>query len=66
MTVGKKLIGQFLLQAGRMEHIQFHVDAGVERKVELRFSKYTVDAAQRRLSFMLQGTNLFSEQDLAA
>ena len=40
--------------------------AGEGREVMLKFSRHTVDAAGRKLSFLLQGTNLFSEQDLAA
>ena len=66
VAVQDKPIGVFPLRGQQLEDIQFQVEPGSRRQLKLSFSKHMVDAAGRRLSFRLQGTNLFSEQDLAA
>jgi glycosyltransferase involved in cell wall biosynthesis len=66
VAVQDKPIGVFPLRGQQLEDIQFQVEPGSERQLMLSFSKHLVDAAGRKLSFRLQGTNLFSEQDLAA
>jgi hypothetical protein len=62
----KKHIGSFSLQGKKLEDVRFHVEPGEGRQVKLLFSRHFVDGAGRKLSFQLQGTNLFAEQDLAA
>jgi hypothetical protein len=65
VAVQNKPIAVFALH-GQLEDIRFQVEPGPQRELVLSFSKHMVDAAGRKLSFMLQGTNLFSEPDLAA
>jgi hypothetical protein len=60
-----KEIGVFPLRGQQLEEIQFHVEPGKDRELVLKFSKHFVDGAGRQLAFLLQGTNMFSEQDLA-
>ena len=66
VAVKDRPIAVFPLRGQQVEEIQFQVEPGQERMVVLNFSRHMVDAAGRKLSFMLLGTNLFSEQDLAA
>jgi glycosyltransferase involved in cell wall biosynthesis len=66
IAVNDQPIGTYGLQGQKLEEVKFQVPPGASRKVELKFSKHLVDGAGRQLSFRLQGTNLFSEQDLAA
>jgi glycosyltransferase involved in cell wall biosynthesis len=61
-----KEIGVFPLRGQEMDEVRFHVEPGQDRELVLKFSKHFVDGAGRQLAFLLQGTNLFSEQDLAA
>jgi glycosyltransferase involved in cell wall biosynthesis len=64
VAVNDKPVKVFQLRGQHLEEIQFQVEPGQEREVVLHFSKHVVDTAGRRLSFRLQGSNLFSEQDL--
>ena len=66
VAVQDQPIAVFSLRGQTIEDIQFQVEPGHERELVLNFSRHMVDAAGRKLSFMLQGTNLFSEPDLAA
>jgi glycosyltransferase involved in cell wall biosynthesis len=65
VLVKDKEIGVFPLRGQQLEEIHFHVEPGQDRELVLKFSKHFVDGAGRQLAFLLQGTNLFSEQDLA-
>jgi glycosyltransferase involved in cell wall biosynthesis len=65
VAVKDKTVGVFPLRGGASEEVCFHVEPGDGREVVLKFTKHMVDGAGRKLSFLLQGTNLFSEQDLA-
>ncbi|HYV40030.1 MAG TPA: glycosyltransferase [Gemmataceae bacterium] len=64
VTVDDKVHCVFPLKGRELESMKFHLEPGGSRKVALQFSKHMVDSAGRKLSFMLQGTNLFAEQDL--
>lgn len=59
-------IAAFALRGQQLEEVEFHVEPGENRELVLKFSRHFVDGAGRKLAFMLQGTNLFTEQDLAA
>jgi glycosyltransferase involved in cell wall biosynthesis len=66
VAVKDRPIAVFPLHGQQVEEIQFQVEPGHKRMLVLNFSRHMVDTAGRKLSFMLLGTNLFSEQDLAA
>ncbi len=66
VAVNNEAIGSFSLQGQKPEAIQFHLEPGPRREVVLKFSNHMVDPAGRKLAFLLSGTNLFSEQDMAA
>jgi hypothetical protein len=59
-------LGVFQLQANVLQNVTFDVTPDQGREVTLEFSKHIVDAAGRRVAFLLQGTNLFAEADLLA
>jgi glycosyltransferase involved in cell wall biosynthesis len=52
----------FLLRGNQFEVVEFAVP-GKTGQLSLEFSQHIVDVAQRRLSFQIIETNLFSEQD---
>jgi hypothetical protein len=62
VAVDKKPIGVFPLRRNQMEEIRFHIKPG--RELLLHFSRHIIDSSGRKLSFILHGSNLFSEQDL--
>jgi hypothetical protein len=64
VAVNNKPIGVFPLRDQQLEEIRFPVKPGRQLDLLLYFSGYKVDTAGRKLSFMLQGSNLFSERDL--
>jgi glycosyltransferase involved in cell wall biosynthesis len=59
-------IGVYPLRGQQLEEVKFHVEPGQDRQVVLKFSQHFPDGCGRQLAFMLHGTNLFTEQDLAA
>jgi glycosyltransferase involved in cell wall biosynthesis len=65
VSVQDKPLGIFPLRGQAMEEVRFHVGPGAGRELTLKFSKHMIDAANRPLAFLLHGTNLFTEQDLA-
>jgi glycosyltransferase involved in cell wall biosynthesis len=64
ILAGSAVIGTFRFEAHRYKRVSFTADLLRDNALEIRSSAYMVDAANRRLSFLLQDTNAFSEQDL--
>jgi hypothetical protein len=60
---GDARIGTFPLAANQYHEISFPADAVGDQGITVRFSKHFDDAAKRRLSFLLQDTNIFAEHD---
>jgi glycosyltransferase involved in cell wall biosynthesis len=54
---------QFQFTAHQYQQVKFSADLFGNNPIHIRFSKFTKDAANRHLSFLLQDTNIFSEQD---
>jgi glycosyltransferase involved in cell wall biosynthesis len=59
-------LGRFELDEDRQETVTVQIPPGPREKVSFAFSDHMVDAAGRRISFLLQETNMFREEDLAA
>lgn len=59
-------LGRFDLEKGRREVITVSVPPGPRETVSFAFSHSLVDSTGRPVSFLLEGTNLFKEDDLAA
>jgi glycosyltransferase involved in cell wall biosynthesis len=57
-------IHQFDFKAHQYKKVTFLADVINDERVAIRFSNSVKDAANRHLSFLLQDTNVFSEQDL--
>ncbi len=57
-------VSAFPLRSGQIECIEFQVKLRPGQEIELCFSDAIVDGGQRRLSFLLQETNLFTERDM--
>ncbi len=55
---------QFEFKAHEYQKVAFLADGINDERVDIRFSNFVKDAANRHLSFLLQDTNVFSEQDL--
>lgn len=53
----------FQFTAHKYQLVKFSADLVGNNPIHIRFSKFTNDAANRHLSFLLQDTNIFSEQD---
>jgi glycosyltransferase involved in cell wall biosynthesis len=64
VRAGRRIVGAFPLRADRYETVCFPVQAELGHRLTLHFSDQVVDASGRVVSFLLQDTNLFSEQDL--
>ena len=58
-------LGRFELEKGRCEVISVSVPPGPRETVSFAFSRSLVDSAGRSISFLLEGTNVFKEDDLA-
>jgi|GEM_PF-313537 len=58
------MIGSFLLNAGEYRKIMFPADIVGDEMLSITFTEYTIDHANRRIVFLLQDTNVFSERDL--
>jgi glycosyltransferase involved in cell wall biosynthesis len=59
-------LGRFELAGDRQETVTVQLPPGPAETVSFSFSHSTVDTAGRPISFLLQETNLFREEDLAA
>jgi glycosyltransferase involved in cell wall biosynthesis len=66
VVVDGRVIKACPLQANRYEEITFGVKPGSAKRLQLKFSNCITDHVPRRLAFLVQDTNLFMEQDLAA
>lgn len=60
---GKEEVGQFNFSAHQYQRIQFSSDLISNKPILVRFSDFVIDDHNRRLAFLLQDTNIFSEQD---
>ena len=60
---GKDELFQFQFTAQQYQKVKFSADLFSNKPIHIKFSKFTKDAANRHLSFLLQDTNIFSEQD---
>jgi glycosyltransferase involved in cell wall biosynthesis len=65
VVVGDAIVAVRPLLAGRYDRIELPPGAADADRLVLRFSKHVIDGARRRISFRLQDTNLFAEQDTA-
>jgi hypothetical protein len=65
MTVaaGDKEICRFDFKAHQYKKVSFPADLAGAQKISVRFSSFVEDPAKRKLAFLLQDTNVFSEQD---
>jgi hypothetical protein len=63
IRVGDKEIQKFEFKAHQYKKVTFPADLVHNDRMEILFSAFMEDTANRRLSFMLQDTNIFSEQD---
>lgn len=64
IRANRKILTQQTLAGGQENTIQFTVPQDVSR-IELRFSDYAIDPARRKLCFLINDTNCFSESDMA-
>lgn len=64
LEVDGKTVQRRQLRANAFEEICFPAPERGSRQLVLRFSNHILDAAGRRLSFHVLGTDMFSEQDL--
>lgn len=55
-------LGTYFCPANRQVEVNFNVGAGRATRLVMEFSEYVVDSEQRRVSFLLESTNLFDEQ----
>jgi len=66
VAVRGKPLGVFPFRAGTYGRVSVPVRAEAGDRVVLRFSDHLTDRDGRRVAFLLQDTNLFSEHDLAS
>lgn len=59
-------LGSFRLDDGRLQTVAVDVGPGPAQTLEVSFSRSFVDAAGRSIAFLLEETDLFREEDLAA
>jgi glycosyltransferase involved in cell wall biosynthesis len=63
VRAGDREIRKVEFKAHQYKKVSFPADLVGNDRIEILFSAFMEDAANRRLSFMLQDTNIFSEQD---
>jgi glycosyltransferase involved in cell wall biosynthesis len=63
ISAGGETLGTYLCPANRRVDISFTLAANLPGKLVLEFANHFVDSEQRRLSFRLESTNLFDEQN---
>jgi glycosyltransferase involved in cell wall biosynthesis len=63
VAVGEKEICQCDFKARQYKKITFPADLVDGEKINIRFSAFVEDPTKRKLAFLLQDTNVFSEQD---
>ncbi|MGB6017711.1 MAG: hypothetical protein WBG32_23455, partial [Nodosilinea sp.] len=66
MTVysGKQMVSSFNISAHQNQTIKLSSSVLSDKSLKLSFSKYIKDSSGRKISFLLEATNLFSERDL--
>lgn len=62
--VGKRLIKQYDLLAGKYSRVEFPLESVENEALRISFSNYLKETTGRRLGFLLADTNIFNEQDL--
>jgi glycosyltransferase involved in cell wall biosynthesis len=63
ISVGGENLGTYLCPANRRVEVAFTTAAPLGAKLVLEFSEHAVGLDRRRLSFLLESTNLFDEQN---
>jgi hypothetical protein len=66
MTVysGKQIVSSFNIPAYQNQTIKLSSSVLTGQYLKLSFSKYIKDSSGRKISFLLEATNLFSEREL--
>jgi FkbM family methyltransferase len=59
-----KQLGRFEVAPGRQQTVTVQLPPGPREKLSFSFSKHMVDSVGRKISFLLQETNTFREEDL--
>jgi len=59
-------LGEFPLRRGEQESVIVRLPPGPREVVVFAFSEHVVDANGRSIAFLMQDTNVFSEEDLYA
>jgi glycosyltransferase involved in cell wall biosynthesis len=65
VRVDGRLVQTVPLRAKQYETVRFHLEPGCGKRLTLHFSDYVSDPVKRKLSFLVQDTNLFTESDLS-
>jgi hypothetical protein len=65
VSIGARTVASVALEAGREETIEITLEAGKWTTVSIAFSEHLTEPSGRRVSFLLQETDLFREGDLA-
>jgi glycosyltransferase involved in cell wall biosynthesis len=65
VLAGDEKILEFKCAAGRYEAVSFLADQVGDKRITIEFSSPILDDAGRRVAFLLQDTNLFSEADIS-
>jgi glycosyltransferase involved in cell wall biosynthesis len=63
VRAGGKEIHKFTFNKNQYEKASFPADLIGNERIDIQFSGFVKDNAKRRLAFLLQDTNIFSEQD---
>ena len=66
VAAGNRPIDSFVFEADRLVTATFSLPPGTATRVSLVFSAGLPDRGGRTLSFLLEGTNIFAEEDLAS
>ena len=63
IVAGNREIRRFDFKAHQYKKVSFPADLAGAERISIRFSFFVEDPAKRKLAFLLQDTNVFSEQD---
>ena len=66
VAAGNRLIDSFVLEADAPFASTFSLPAGTATRISFAFSAGLPDSRGRTISFLLEGTNIFREEDLAS
>ena len=64
IVAGNREIRRFDFKAHQYKKVSFPADLTGAERISIRFSFFVEDPAKRKLAFLLQDTNVFSEQDI--